>query len=58
MPTYDYECQNCGNEFSLDFSVADHDEQEKGRKIRCPKCESADVKHVFSSVFVTTSRKS
>ncbi len=54
MPTYEYECRKCGREFSLVMSMEDHEK----KKVRCPKCESKDVKHLIESVFVTTSRKS
>jgi putative FmdB family regulatory protein len=54
MPTYEYECKHCGHEFSAFLSL---DERDK-KKVRCPKCDSTDVKHVIESVFVTTSKKS
>jgi putative FmdB family regulatory protein len=54
MPIYEYECKKCGQEFSM---TARMDEHEK-KKARCPKCKSESVKQVFTSVFVTTSKKS
>ena len=54
MPTYEYECRNCGNIFSEVLTVHEHDD----KKVRCPKCNSEDVKHVIEPVFVTTPRKS
>src|SRR5262245_7756445 len=54
MPTYEFECKNCGHEFSRVMTVDEHDKE----PIRCPKCESEDVRHVIESVNVTTSRKS
>ncbi len=54
MPTYEYECKQCGHEFTLRLGMEEHQK----KKVRCPKCKSEQVKHVVGSVFVTTSRKS
>ncbi len=54
MPTYDYECKKCGHRFSEVMAMAEHEK----KKVRCPKCKSADLKHGVESVFVTTSKKS
>lgn len=58
MPEYHYECRSCGNEFTLELSIAEHEQKDKAGEIHCPKCESREVKHVIESVFVTTSKKS
>lgn len=58
MPEYEYHCENCSHEFSMDLSMTAHAEKEKSRAIHCPKCESQNVRHLIQSVFVTTSRKS
>jgi putative FmdB family regulatory protein len=58
MPQYDYHCENCENEFTLDLSITDHEQKDRKHKIHCPKCKSTMVKHVIQSVFVTTSKKS
>jgi putative FmdB family regulatory protein len=50
----EYECKQCGHEFSAFLSL----DERKKKKVRCPKCDSTDVKHVIESVFVTTSKKS
>ena len=54
MPTYEYECKKCGHEFSLTTVMDEHEK----KKVRCPKCKGENVKHVITSVSVTTSRKS
>ena len=54
MPNYEFECKTCGHEFSRTMTVDDHDKE----KVRCPKCESEDVRHVIEPVNVTTSKKS
>ncbi|MGA2177652.1 MAG: zinc ribbon domain-containing protein [Verrucomicrobiota bacterium] len=54
MPTYEYECKKCGHEFSLTMAMDEHEK----KKVRCPKCKGEKVKHVITSVSVTTSRKS
>lgn len=33
MPTYEYECRACGQEFERDFSMSDMKPQ-----VRCPAC--------------------
>ena len=53
MPTYEYECKKCRHEFSLTMAMDEHE-----KKVRCPKCKGEKVKHVITSVSVTTSRKS
>ena len=58
MPEYDYHCENCQHDFTLDLSITEHERKDKNREIRCPKCESNAVKHVIGSVSVVTSRKS
>ena len=34
MPTYEYRCEECGNEFSVSCRIADRNEQ------NCPVCHS------------------
>ncbi len=58
MPEYDYRCENCRNAFTVRHSIAEHEKKEKKHQVRCPKCDSAKVRRVIQSVFVTTSRKS
>jgi putative FmdB family regulatory protein len=54
MPNYEFECQACGKHFSRAMTVDEHDHE----KVRCPRCESEDVKHLIESVNVATSKKS
>lgn len=54
MPTYEYECRDCGKKFALVTTIAEHD---KG-KAACPKCKGRKVKQVVSSFITKTSRKS
>ena len=54
MPDYEYECKKCGHHFSLIMSIDEHEK----KKVRCPQCQSTEVKHLIESVFVTTSKKS
>ena len=58
MPQYDYHCESCGHDFTLELSISDHAEKEQKREIHCPKCDSQKVKHVIQSVNVHTSKKS
>lgn len=54
MPTYEYECRDCGKTFSLIMSMADHDKA----KVTCPKCKGKKVRQVVSTFITKTSRKS
>jgi putative FmdB family regulatory protein len=54
MPTYEYQCADCGETFSRREHLADHAAQRPA----CPKCGSNRVEQHFSSVFVKTARKS
>lgn len=56
MPTYEYSCEKCGNQFSLILSMREY-EKEKDR-IRCPKCKSKRVKQLLSSFIAKTTNKS
>lgn len=58
MPEYDYHCENCAHDFTVELSIREHTEKEKNREIHCPKCDSQQVKHVIQSVNVTTAKKS
>ena len=54
MPLYDYQCQNCGKIFTAVLSLAEH---ERG-DIRCPGCNSKDVRQMVSPFSAKTSKKS
>jgi putative FmdB family regulatory protein len=54
MPTYEYLCVNCGEEFTRVMSISEY---ESG-KVACPKCQSSDVKQQMSTFTAKTSRKS
>ena len=54
MPTYDYKCESCGNEFARIETMAEH----VGSPATCPKCDSDKLERVFSEFFAKTIRKS
>jgi putative FmdB family regulatory protein len=54
MPTYVYQCEKCGEEFTLIISLKEY---ETG-KVNCPKCSSHEVKQQLTSFTAKTSRKS
>lgn len=54
MPTYEFQCQECGREFSLIMSISEHG----SKKPACPKCESKKVQQQVSVFQAVTSRKS
>jgi putative FmdB family regulatory protein len=44
MPTYEYRCDKCGEEFSRFLSLREHGTA----KVNCPKCNSPEVKQQVS----------
>ena len=54
MPIYEYVCLDCRKEFSETKSVSAY----KPGKVKCPKCDSKNVDRRWTSVQVTTSKKS
>ncbi len=54
MPTYDYQCESCGKEFSRTETMA----KRTATPVTCPKCNSDNVERVFSEFFAKTIRKS
>ena len=55
MPTYEFDCEKCGNKFTLIITVREY-EKEKDR-FRCPKCKSKRVRQVFSPFVAKTTNK-
>lgn len=53
MPTYEYLCLKCGEEFTRVMSISEYD---RGG-VTCPKC-GGDVKQQMSQFIPKTSRKS
>jgi putative FmdB family regulatory protein len=49
MPIYEYECNACGEKFSLRRNMSDKDED-----IKCPNCGKQKPKRLFST-FATCS---
>ncbi|WP_366942926.1 zinc ribbon domain-containing protein [Syntrophomonas sp.] len=47
MPIFDFQCQDCGKSFDKMLSYIDKD------KVRCPQCDSSNLKQLLSS-FNTT----
>ncbi|MFB3925604.1 MAG: zinc ribbon domain-containing protein [Syntrophales bacterium] len=54
MPTYDYQCESCKNEFSVVRSISEYGKMD----VTCPRCKSNDVRQLISTFMVKTSRKS
>ncbi len=53
MPTYEYLCEKCGEQFSRIMSISEHETE----KVTCPKCNSPEVKQQLSHFIAKTSRK-
>jgi putative FmdB family regulatory protein len=55
MPAYEYDCKDCGKEFTVFLSIR---EFEAKPKIKCPHCESDNVQKKLTGFFTKTSKKS
>jgi putative FmdB family regulatory protein len=55
MPEYDYVCSKCGKAFAVFFSFK---ELEAKPTVRCPQCQSDQVKKQITGFFAKTSKKS
>ncbi len=54
MPTYEFKCQACDEEFSTSSTVRDLEEH----KIKCPSCGTENVQQLATAFTSKTSRKS
>ena len=54
MPTYEYVCAKCGEQFVLIMSLKDY----VAGQVACPKCKASEVKQQMSQFIPKTSRKS
>jgi len=55
MPEYDYVCSKCGKAFAIFLSFKD---LEAKPTVRCPQCQSDQVKKQITGFFAKTSKKS
>ena len=53
MPTYEYRCDKCGEQFTLILSLREHEEVPQ----KCPKCQSKKVTQLLSTFTPKTTRK-
>jgi putative FmdB family regulatory protein len=56
MPTYEFNCEKCGNQFVLILSMREYEKEQD--RFRCPKCKSKKVKQAISSFTAKTTKKS
>jgi putative FmdB family regulatory protein len=56
MPTYEFNCEKCGNQFSVIMGTWEYDKEVA--RMRCPKCKSKRVKQVLSTFIARTTNKS
>lgn len=54
MPTYEFQCTQCGHKFEIRASM---EEKQKGLKPACPTCESKEVIPALSAVSIGASKK-
>ncbi len=55
MPIYEYLCKNCQNLFIISLTLK---ELSSNPQIKCPKCDSQDVRKQIGSFFAKTDKKS
>ena len=53
MPLYEYVCRKCGEKFAEALTIKEHDT----KKVRCPKCQSAELQKIIEPFFAKTARK-
>ncbi len=54
MPSYDFQCKDCGKEFTQMMSIS----QKEKKKAKCPHCQGRKVNQLMSGFMAITSRKS
>ena len=54
MPSYDYRCRKCGQQFTTREKISEH----SAAAATCPQCKSEEVERVMSSFYAKTPRKS
>ena len=54
MPTYEYYCKKCKNQFDVTMTISEHDK----KKPSCPSCSSKSVEQRITSFNIKTSKKS
>lgn len=55
MPEYDYLCSNCNKKFSVFLSIR---ALESMPAVKCPHCQSEQVRKLITGFFAKTSKKS
>lgn len=58
MPTYEFVCRDCGQEFEVIASLADYERMKRERTARCTKCGGSNVAPEIVTFGVHTTRKS
>jgi putative FmdB family regulatory protein len=54
MPSYEYRCRKCGQNFTTREKISEHN----AGAATCPQCKSEEVDRVMSSFYAKTPRKS
>ena len=54
MPTYDFYCEKCQKEFTLQISLADYEQ----KKYECPDCKGTNIRQQITQFQAITSKKS
>lgn len=54
MPLYEYKCYNCEKVFIVAITLS---EKERGATVRCPGCDSKDVRPLTSPLVAGTAGK-
>jgi len=54
MPTYEFECKECGTVFERQEHITEHEKSHP----HCPNCKSKAVERVLADFYAMTSKKS
>ncbi|MDQ3698797.1 MAG: zinc ribbon domain-containing protein [Gemmatimonadota bacterium] len=54
MPTYEYQCRACGEQFARREPITEHG----AANVSCPKCQSREIDQRMSGFYAKTARKS
>jgi len=54
MPIYEYQCEECGKDFTVVMRISEHGQIE----IKCEHCKSPKIHQKLSSFYAKTSKKS
>ena len=49
MPTYEFKCKNCGNQFEANMSI------DAKKDTKCPRCKSGELNQLIGKISIIKS---